>query len=146
MCNYNRLASEIIEHVKSLRPTCDRCTSMTYETAETYVSLRDLIVSDVPIRGLHAREVINAMADSGFEHDILAERFTRRCSECQGAKLHPWAEKLEVDRVAGMLEHTSCHDLGERLDELLMRTLSIAPNDAVPATARPPEPRGFEFL
>jgi hypothetical protein len=82
--DYERVTQDCIERMKVARPTCDRCDVISY-------SLGDDAVEDY--------------RRAGWEDLPHRAGLVARCPECQSGKLFPWADKLDVKRVAHMLEH-----------------------------------------
>lgn len=79
--DHKQTARELIERMKTVRPTCDKC-----ETRPFVASLKE---PDGP---------------PGFEPMAHFAGYVKRCDACATRRTFPWADKLDVDRVAHMLD------------------------------------------
>lgn len=87
-------AVALIERMKTIRPTCERCYRASYAEVEDAAK-----VMGHPKYGDELRR-------NGWEDDPHRAGLFHRCKECAAARSYPWADKLDPDRVVAYASTT----------------------------------------
>lgn len=79
-------AHDWIDSLKASRPTCDACEKKSYDTLfkESPGALANGLAA-------HKRD--------GWEHLVDEAGIVRRCATCAASRRHPWADRLDAERV-----------------------------------------------
>jgi hypothetical protein len=127
--DHKQTAREIIARMKGVGPTCESCHRIDYNKAgELY---RMSLLSPHSARGPGGTS--HYMDERGYDEEHERVCFVRRCAACASRKRYPWADKLDVDKVAHMLEHDARCEFSFELEIL---------RESIPIVSK----RGFEFL
>lgn len=97
-------AVALIERMKTIRPTCEKCETASYAWARHLMTL-GMNEEDTPGEFMKAR---------GYEESANFAGYVKRCDECASAQLFPWADQLDPDRVKHMVDtDRRCEDTFE---------------------------------
>lgn len=79
-------AKALIERMKTVRPTCEKCERRAYA------------------QGTLDKPLADGLLATGWEHESEYAGWMRRCADCRAGRAFPWADKLTpqgiVDFVA----------------------------------------------
>jgi hypothetical protein len=103
--DYQQTARDIIERMKTARPTCEKCLYLAdkFAVGAATFAIQEESSSDAHFPG--RAEVESFMRGRGYEPQDTRPAYVKRCDTCANARSFPWADKLDVARVAHMLEH-----------------------------------------